>query len=56
MRRVSIALLSLALLGTAVACGAESTRHLGAGVLDPRAAEEHRDRRLEQLHSNIVQK
>ena len=23
----------------AVACGAESVRHLGAGVLDPRAAE-----------------
>jgi len=23
----------------AVACGAESTQHLGAGVLDPRAAE-----------------
>jgi 1-phosphofructokinase/tagatose 6-phosphate kinase len=26
-------------LGFAVACGAESTRHLGAGMLDPRAAE-----------------
>ncbi len=26
-------------LGFAVACGAESVRHLGAGVLDPRAAE-----------------
>jgi 1-phosphofructokinase/tagatose 6-phosphate kinase len=26
-------------LGFAVACGAESIRHLGAGVLDPRAAE-----------------
>jgi len=30
-------------LGFAVACGAESTRHLGAGVLDPRAAERLQD-------------
>ena len=28
----------------AVACGAESTQHMGAGVLDPRAAERHRAR------------
>jgi 1-phosphofructokinase/tagatose 6-phosphate kinase len=30
-------------LGFAVACGAESTRHLGAGVLDPRAVERLQD-------------